>query len=121
MRSFTSAFPSFVVISMRREDGTPIDGTDFEQFVTTEDLVPPQFLACPPPLSERTFYAGPGSTMVLVTLPEMTAFDNIDPSPIVEYPFSSANLSVIGMYAFVHLKDWLLFCWFHFTPSHISG
>lgn len=94
--TFIPAFPSFALVEIWRKDGNVIDFSEAENLVTTDDLVPPEFFSCPPSLEERTFTATSGEVLVTVFMPTMAAFDNVDPSPKIEYPFYSANLSVIG-------------------------
>eukprot|EP00043_Microstomoeca_roanoka_P011984 m.113312 g.113312 ORF g.113312 m.113312 type:complete len:2350 (-) comp15356_c3_seq1:622-7671(-) len=94
-RFFLPSFPSFIVVEMQTTDGSPAAATSLEGAVTTDDLVPPQFLECPPPASARTFTVGAGQVAAVVTLPEMSAFDSVDKAPQIIYPFTTASLSVI--------------------------
>ncbi|EGD73426.1 TK/RTKC protein kinase [Salpingoeca rosetta] len=91
---FIPSFPSLLVVDLQDEGGNKTDA-NLDGAVTFEDLVAPQFLACPPAESERTFAVVGDATEATVTLPAMSAFDTIDKSPVIEYPFQSANLSAI--------------------------
>ena len=90
---FTPFSPSFVAVQMQSDTLT---SDDIRGAITYDDLVPPSFLQCPPSLAARTFPVAKGEAEALVSFPALTAFDAIDRTPTVTYPFATKWLSAVG-------------------------
>jgi len=88
--TFIPSFPSFAVFKFSSQNGTTVNAADLEGAATTQDLVPPWFLSCPPALSKRTFDTVNGSATATVQLAPLTADDFVTPIPEVELTFFSS-------------------------------